>query len=45
MSIGEDELASYDEQAGAWVTAPGKYTFHFAANVEDIRGTGTLNIK
>ncbi len=45
MSIGKDELASYDEQAGAWVTAPGKYRFSFAANVDDTRCTGELNLK
>jgi len=45
LKIAKSDLASYDEKQSAWVVTPGTYTFFTAANVEDIRGTATLNIK
>ncbi len=38
-------LASYNEATQSWETAPGKYTIKFGASVNDIRATGTYNLR
>lgn len=39
------DLASYNENTSAWETAPGKYTFHFAANVNESCKTRQIKIR
>ena len=45
MTIPVRDLASYDEQNSQWLAPAGTYTFHVAANINDIRGTATASIK
>ena len=45
MTIPVRDLASYDEQNAQWLTAAGKYTFSFAANIDDVRCTATAQLK
>ena len=44
MTIPVRDLASYDEQNAQWLTAAGKYTFSFAANIDDVRCTATAQL-
>ncbi len=41
MNVSAYELASFNEATQCWETAAGRYTVKFAANVEDVRATGT----
>ena len=45
MTIPVRDLASYDDQNSQWLAPAGSYTFHVAANINDIRGTVKANIK
>lgn len=45
MSLSNYNLASYNEATQSWETAPGKYTIQFGASVNDIRATGTYNLR
>lgn len=37
MVIMHDDLASFDENEGAWITEEGRYTFHIGASSSDIK--------
>ena len=39
------DLASFNEAASAWQTAAGNYLVQFGASVEDIRATGSFQLK
>lgn len=39
FKITDYELASFNESTKAWETAPGRYTVHFASNVEDVKAS------
>ena len=45
MTINKRDLASFDEAGSQWKVDAGVYTFKVGANVEDIKGQATLNIK
>ena len=45
MNIPIRDLASYDEQNSQWLVASGKYTLSVASNINDIRGTATVQLK
>ena len=45
MNIPIRDLASYDEQNSQWRVASGKYTLSVASNINDIRGTATVQLK
>ena len=45
MTINKRDLASFDEAGSQWKVDTGVYTFKVGANVEDIKGQATLNIK
>ena len=44
MAVNADDLASYDEEKVAWVTAPGSYNFHIGSSSRDIRATLAANV-
>ena len=45
MSITADQLASFDEEASAWVVTEGDYQFLVAASVQDVKATLTAAVK
>ena len=45
LSITAPELASFDEEASAWVVAEGEYQFLIGASSQDIKATLTANAK
>ncbi|MBO4849543.1 MAG: glycoside hydrolase family 3 C-terminal domain-containing protein [Prevotella sp.] len=45
LSVTADQLASFDEEASAWVVAEGEYQFLVAASVQDIKATLTASVK
>ncbi len=45
LSFPTSELASFDEEASAWVVDEGTYTFLFGASSRDIRCTATADAK
>ena len=45
MSITADQLASFDEEASAWVVTEGDYQFLVAATVQDVKATLTAAVK
>jgi beta-glucosidase len=44
ISIPVEDLASYDEEAGRWVTEPGTYVFKAGTSSVDIRGEAEVQI-
>ena len=45
MTVKAADLASFDEEASAWVVAEGEYQFLVAASSQDIKATLTANAK
>lgn len=44
MTVSENDLASFDEQDNAWITAPGTYRFRVGASSRDIRQESEVKI-
>ncbi len=45
FTVSAYDLASFNETASAWQTAAGNYQVQFGASVEDIRATGSFQLK
>ncbi len=44
LTVRHDDLASFDEEEGAWITENGTYTFHIGASSADIKASLTCEI-
>ena len=45
MKVSAYELASFNEEHSAWMTAAGSYQVMYGASVEDIRATASCKLK
>lgn len=45
MTVSNYDLASFHESDHKWIADEGKYTIRFGASIEDIRATGTYNLR